>query len=162
MANIHGIEVSGETYDLEDSNARQGVQTNANDIDDIQAVVPSSASSSNKLTTQNDIPDISPGNVVTESSSGFTASFVKAGNVVQVTLQGRYTGPTTESIPVLFIIPTGFIPKLNARSALVNNDSDVPMGQMVAYSKGNLGIWGGSSQIVSDGAYSAGFSYIVD
>lgn len=59
MANIHGIEVSGETYDLEDSNARQGVQTNANDIDDIQAVIPSSASSSNKLAPEDSVLPIS-------------------------------------------------------------------------------------------------------
>ena len=58
MANIHGIEVSGETYDLEDSNARQGVQTNANDIDGIEGKIPDAASSSNKLATQNDITEL--------------------------------------------------------------------------------------------------------
>lgn len=80
MANIRGIEVSGETYDLEDSNARQGVQTNANDIDNLEAVVPSSASSSNKLATENDIPDVT--NVVESGnnnavSSDAVFSFVK-------------------------------------------------------------------------------------
>lgn len=55
MANIFGIEVSGDIYDIEDTNARQGVETNANDIDGIEGKIPSSASSSNKLTTQNDI-----------------------------------------------------------------------------------------------------------
>lgn len=59
MANIHGIEVSGETYNLEDTTARNGVQTNTSSIDDIKAVVPSSVSPSNKLVTQNDVPDIS-------------------------------------------------------------------------------------------------------
>ena len=32
MANIFGIEVSGDTYDLEDSQARQGIQSNAQNI----------------------------------------------------------------------------------------------------------------------------------
>ena len=59
MATVYGIEVAGETYGIEDTDARQGVQTNATDIDDIQAVVPSSASASNKLATQDDVPDIS-------------------------------------------------------------------------------------------------------
>lgn len=58
MANIRGIEVAGETYDIEDTNARQGVETNANDIDNIQAVVPSSASSSNKLATANEVQEV--------------------------------------------------------------------------------------------------------
>lgn len=35
MANIHGIEVSGETYDLEDTNARNGVSSNAVNIGDL-------------------------------------------------------------------------------------------------------------------------------
>ena len=59
MATVYGIEVAGETYDIEDTNARQGVETNANDIDGIEGKIPSSASSSNKLATQDDLPDIS-------------------------------------------------------------------------------------------------------
>ena len=55
MANIHGIEVSGETYDLEDTSARSGVQTNTNDISNIEAVIPSSASPSNKLAAEDDV-----------------------------------------------------------------------------------------------------------
>lgn len=55
MATVYGIEVAGETYDIEDTNARQGVETNANDIDGIEGKIPSSASSSNKLATKEDI-----------------------------------------------------------------------------------------------------------
>lgn len=49
MATVYGIEVAGETYDIEDTNAREGVQTNANDIDGIEGKIPSSASDSNQL-----------------------------------------------------------------------------------------------------------------
>lgn len=59
MANIHGIEVSNEVYDLEDTTARNGVQENTSSIGEIEAVVPSSASSSNPLATQSDVPDVS-------------------------------------------------------------------------------------------------------
>lgn len=59
MANIHGIEVSGENYDLEDSNARQDIQTNSQDIDGIEGKIPDSASTSNKLVTEDDLPEIS-------------------------------------------------------------------------------------------------------
>lgn len=58
MANIIGIEVSGETYDLEDTQARQDIQTNSQDIDGIEGKIPSSASTSNKLATENDIPSV--------------------------------------------------------------------------------------------------------
>lgn len=58
MANIIGIEVSGDTYDLEDSQARQDIQTNSQDIDRIEGKIPSSASTSNKLATENDIPSV--------------------------------------------------------------------------------------------------------
>ena len=114
MANIHGIEVSGEVYDLEDTSARTTATTassaassasnlastanqnantasqvatqastkaseNANaiielqnDIEDIQNVVPSIASSSNKLTTDQDLSGLC--SIVTtlqEVQSGF-------------------------------------------------------------------------------------------
>lgn len=58
MANIHGIEVSGQIYDLEDTAARSGVEANANDIESIDSKIPTSASSSNKLATKNDIPTV--------------------------------------------------------------------------------------------------------
>ena len=58
MANIYGIEVSGDTYDIEDSQARQDLQTAESDIDGIERKIPSSASTSNKLATENDIPEV--------------------------------------------------------------------------------------------------------
>lgn len=58
MANIHGIEVSSQIYDLEDTTARNGVQENANDINNIETVVPASASSSNKLATANEVQEV--------------------------------------------------------------------------------------------------------
>ena len=58
MANIYGIEVSGDTYDIEDSQARQDLQTAESDIDGIERKIPSSASASNKLVTQEDIPTV--------------------------------------------------------------------------------------------------------
>lgn len=58
MANIFGIEVSGDTYDLEDSQARQDTQINAQDIDRIEGKIPSSASSSNKLATDEQIQQL--------------------------------------------------------------------------------------------------------
>ena len=70
MANIKGIEVSNEIYNLEDTNARttaSSASTTANTantkatanetaIAAVQAVIPSSASASNKLATKADIP----------------------------------------------------------------------------------------------------------
>lgn len=82
MANIKGIEVSGETYDIEDSSAREGVQTNATDIDDIQAVVPASASSSNKLTTQSDLPSISTRIVALGAGTSITVNAQSEGNPI--------------------------------------------------------------------------------
>lgn len=69
MANIHGIEVSGQTYDLKDTTARNGVQTNANDIDGIEGKIPASASSSNKLATKEDIPEVTDTLSTTESKA---------------------------------------------------------------------------------------------
>ena len=55
MANIFGIEVSGDTYDIEDSQARQDIQTNAQDIDGIEGKIPASASTTNKLVVESEI-----------------------------------------------------------------------------------------------------------
>ena len=72
MANIHGIEVSGEIYDLEDSAARNGVQSNTSNIESIDSKIPTSASSSNKLATENDIPDVA--NVVESGNNNAVSS----------------------------------------------------------------------------------------
>lgn len=97
MANIKGIEVSSETYNLEDTNARttaSSASTTANTantkatanetaIATVQAVIPSSASASNKLVTESELP-----NVVQETAQNISlnesTSAVKAqlGNIV--------------------------------------------------------------------------------
>lgn len=116
MANIHGIEVSGETYDLEDSNARQGVQTNANDIDGIEGKIPDAASSSNKFATQNDISeldsditarlavsDITPtageGVTITQNTSKRQLNIITISLVVTCN-QDRLEGFTLATLPV--------------------------------------------------------------
>ena len=72
MANIRGIEVSSQLYDLEDTTAREGVQTNTGDIDNIEAVIPTSASSSNKLVTANEVPNVT--NVVESGNNNAVSS----------------------------------------------------------------------------------------
>lgn len=176
MANIKGIELARDIYDLEDTQGRtatQAAQNTANNASDkadsnetaikaIEAVIPSTASSSNKLATKNDIPDISPGDVVTISSQGFTLSLVKAGKVVQAHLYGAYTGEATIEIPALFTLPTGFVPKLTARGVFINNISNTPIGQMIMYTDGKVGVWGGAQQIVTNGSYTSSICYLVN
>lgn len=72
MANIHGIEVSSQVYDLEDTTARDGVQSNTGNIESINSKIPTSASTSNKLATENDIPDVT--NVVESGNNNAVSS----------------------------------------------------------------------------------------
>lgn len=100
MANIIGIEVSGDTYDLEDSQARQDIQTNAQDIDGIEGKIPSSASTSNKLATENDIPTVV--DVVEQNNSSAVSSkgvyeamqrkSIVSGDLNNYTAEGKYRG----------------------------------------------------------------------
>lgn len=69
MANIRGIELTGEVYDLEDTSARDTATTASQTatqagqtatqasqaIASLQNVIPSNASASNKLVTENDV-----------------------------------------------------------------------------------------------------------
>ena len=73
MATIKGIKLASDIYDLEDTQGRTATQTAQNTADNasskadsnetaikaIQNIIPSTASSSNKLATQSDIPDVS-------------------------------------------------------------------------------------------------------
>lgn len=73
MATIKGIELVSDIYDLEDTQGRTATQTAQNTADNasskadsnetaikaIKNIIPSTASSSNKLATQSDIPDVS-------------------------------------------------------------------------------------------------------
>ena len=55
MTECSEIEAGGEVRTIKDATARQGVATNAAAIDEIKAVIPSSASAANKIATQEDI-----------------------------------------------------------------------------------------------------------
>lgn len=89
MANIIGIEVSGDTYNLEDSQARQGTQTNAQDIDGIEGVIPSSASSSNLLLSKSDVFTRGESRTLPITlKSGYSASLA---TLLNVTKRGNIT-----------------------------------------------------------------------
>lgn len=58
MAEVSEIEAGGEVRTIKDTTARQGVAANAAAIEAIEAVIPSTASASNKLLTKDDLPTI--------------------------------------------------------------------------------------------------------
>lgn len=55
MAEVSEIEAGGEVRTIKDTTARSGVAANAAAIDEIKAVIPSTASTSNQLTTASDL-----------------------------------------------------------------------------------------------------------
>lgn len=55
MAEVSEIEAGGEVRTIKDTTARQGVTANANAIAEINEKIPTSASASNKMATNNDI-----------------------------------------------------------------------------------------------------------
>lgn len=55
MAEVSEIEAGGEVRTIKDTTARQGVATNADAIDAINAKIPSNASASNKMATDADL-----------------------------------------------------------------------------------------------------------
>ena len=55
MTEVSEIEAGGEVRTVKDTTARQGVAANAAAIDEIEAVIPSTASTSNQLTTASDL-----------------------------------------------------------------------------------------------------------
>lgn len=60
MAECSEIEAGGEVRTIKDATARQGVAANTQAIAAINEKIPASASSSNKLATDNDIPNVTP------------------------------------------------------------------------------------------------------
>lgn len=160
MATVYGIEVAGETYDIEDTNAREGVQTNATDIDNIQAVVPSSASASNKLATQDDVPDISIGEAYTDTKQGLHLIIYKSGKTCQFDCKGTYTGTTQRIVELPFAIPATYRPKMAAQGIFAENTIDVPYGQWVIKTDGNIVLYGGNGDIVNNKTYAACGTYL--
>lgn len=55
MAEVSEIEAGGEVRTIKDATARNGVAANAAAIDEIETVIPSTASTSNQLTTASDL-----------------------------------------------------------------------------------------------------------
>ena len=85
MAEVSEIEAGGEVRTIKDTTARQGVAANAAAIDEIEAVIPSTASISNQLTTASDLankmdkPPLSAGaSVITE----LTGKYPKANSPI--------------------------------------------------------------------------------
>lgn len=58
MAECSEIEAGGEVRTIKDTTARSGVATNTTAIEEINAKIPSNASSSNKMATASDISNI--------------------------------------------------------------------------------------------------------
>lgn len=58
MAECSEIEAGGEVRKIKDTTARSGVAANAAAIEAIEAVIPSTASASNKLLTKDDLPTV--------------------------------------------------------------------------------------------------------
>lgn len=114
MATVYGIEVAGETYNIEDTNARQGVETNANNIDGIEGKIPDSASSTNKLATENDIPQVVD---TVESGNSSPVSSGGVANVVGIKKSFSITPPS--SINADTFIDTG-IPANQADTMIVS------------------------------------------
>ena len=155
MANIIGIEVSGDTYDLEDTQARQDIQTNSQDIDGIEGKIPSSASTSNKLATQADVPDISVGASYTDTIQGMQLEIYKSGKTCQFTCRGVYTGSTSRTVGLQFTVPTAYRPIASVQGVFAVNTNDVPYGQWVFTDQGNMVLYGGNGDIQTDGNYAA-------
>lgn len=71
MAECSEIEAGGEVRTIKDATARNGVATNAAAIAEIVAKIPASASSSNKMATRLDIPNINPSTGIADCNSIF-------------------------------------------------------------------------------------------
>ena len=125
MANIFGIEVSGDTYNIEDSQARQDTQTNAQDIDGIEGKIPSSASTSNKLATQNDLPDLTVSEQ-TVSVGLLSIHFRKTGKVVTACAMNTISQNLPAQSAFENAIPEGFAPKQTTVTNLVLTTIDDP------------------------------------
>ena len=160
MATVYGIEVAGEIYDIEDTNARQGVDTNANDIDEIEGKIPASASSSNKLATQEDI-NLPPGIIIAFGGSsapngwllcqGQAVSRTEYKNLFDVigTAFGNGDGSTTFNLPDLREATTKGI-GLTSKSVYHYNDSGLTLGQFIddrvqSHEHSQRGDWGTGS-----------------
>lgn len=148
MANIHGIEVSGQTYDLEDTTARDGVQTNANDIESIDSKIPTSASSSNKLATEESITSAMD-NVVDilnsiSAQSGVTLSpeckVFKFGRLVVASLIIIKESGFSDYEKLLsgFPIPSGTNRTVNFNTMVTTVNSEIIAGGAYIDNSGNL------------------------
>lgn len=135
MANIIGIEVSGDTYNLEDSQARQDIQTNSQDIDGIEGKIPASASSTNKLVANSELSTVSSESI---TKNGMTVNFKKRNNICYVFLSGMYNGESGITAFRVDGIPQGFIPLFETKSCLIDNSIDTPVGQISVRPEGDV------------------------
>lgn len=135
MANIIGIEVSGDTYDIEDSQARQDTQTNAQDIDGIEDKIPSTASSSNKLLTKTEV-----GNTTDWVNGTNCSARVKNGIVFVKIIVG--TEMTLSGVATKISELPSSIPKHDGSIdfTVVDNQRDVPLHARMDAS-GNIYTW---------------------
>ena len=163
MANIIGIEVSGDTYDLEDSQARQDIQTNSQDIDGIEEKIPSSTSTSNKLvdeqkfsqaTTNQDIDltclqgyTVSLANITSRSKCGSVecgmvrikdVSGDRIGTTVTATAFSSPLRPKTSTAFLLY----DFVNRAVAR-AVLNTDGTIGLAE-------SLGVVSGSNELLGE------------
>ena len=115
MATIKGIELASDIYDLEDTQGRTATQTaqntataasnkadsNKTTIEAIQNLIPSTASSSNPLATQDDIPQVvdtvESDNSNPVSSSGVYNAFATEDITDQVTFGAGVSGSVIRS-----------------------------------------------------------------
>ena len=109
MAECSEIEAGGEVRTIKDATARNGVAANAAAIEDIEAVIPSSASSSNLLATEDEVKTSPKVLLTAKTIPGLTVGWEstddrahiawRVGNLaiinISLTVSGTYTGGAT-------------------------------------------------------------------
>lgn len=97
MAEVSEIEAGGEVRTIKDATARQGVTINANAIAEINEKIPTSASSLNKMATQNDVTKAKPTFATGVTSDGIR--WQRFGKVVTIQFDGTYVDKQRLTLP---------------------------------------------------------------
>lgn len=96
-----------------------------------------------------------------QTVQGISVRARKSDHLVMILIYGTYTGAAVQKIPSLLTLPENLRPLLAARTALMNNTTDIPQGQAIVYEDGRLGLFGGTAKISPNVNYACSVCYIV-
>lgn len=129
MAEVSEIEAGGEVRTVKDTTARQGVETNSAAIANVNEKIPASASSSNKLATAADIPNITP---LEQSIQTLGSTKLQAGGgIIKISTQFQWLKPEVNAIRYTNntgrpILVTGlFIQGVKANTTFMKDDGTI-------------------------------------